>query len=78
MTHREYKKMINDAVAEYCNTGGSLLNIALNKTVKEYIFEFDDMLSEDAKENLIDKAHQAIQKKEDLPPGVQLIKMVFK
>jgi protein associated with RNAse G/E len=60
MTYNEYRTIINDAVKDYCNSGGSLLNIALNKSLKEYIYEFDEKLSEDAKDNLIDKAHQAM------------------
>jgi hypothetical protein len=78
MTYAECKKIIDDAVTEYCNNGGSLLNIALNHTVKEYIYEFDTLLSEDTKEKLIDKAHRAMQREEDLPPGIKLVKMVFK
>ncbi len=78
MSYEEYKKIINDAVAEYCNNGGSLLNIALNNPVKEYIYEYDELLSEDAKEKLIDKAHQAMQKGEDLPSGIRLVKVVIR
>jgi len=78
MIYNEYKKIISDALTDYCNNGGSLLNIALNRLNKEYIFEFDDFLSEDTKQNLIDKAHQAMQRGNDLPPRIRLIKVIFK
>lgn len=78
MTYDEYKLIINEAISEYCSNGGSLLNIALNNPLREYIYEFDEILSEDVKNKLIDKAHQAMQKEEDLPLGVRLIKVVFK
>lgn len=78
MTYDEYKKIISDAIADYCNGGGSLLNIALNIANKEYIYTFDSMLPEDGKQKLIDKAHQAMQKGHDLPKGIRLVKVVFK
>lgn len=78
MTYEEYKIIISDAITEYCNKGGSLVDIALNNPLREYIYEFDEILSEDAKEKLIDKAHQAMQKEEDLPPGVRLVKVIVK
>lgn len=78
MTYPEYKKIISEAVTEYCNKGGSILNIALNNPIKEYIYEFDERLPEDTKKNLIDKAHQAMQQGEDLPPGIRLVKVIFK
>ncbi|MDF2951595.1 MAG: hypothetical protein K0S18_1178 [Anaerocolumna sp.] len=77
MTHKEYKQIISDAIIEYCNNGGSLLNIALNQARKEYIYEFDYLLPEDDKQSLIDKAHQAMQKNKDLPKGIRLIKVKF-
>lgn len=78
MQYIEYKKIIGDAINEYCNNGGSLLNIALNVTNKEYIYEFDGFVPEDTKHTLIDKAHQAMQKGESLPKGIRLVKVIFK
>lgn len=77
MTHKEYRQIIGDAIKEYCNNGGSLLNIALNHSRKEYIYEFDKFLPEDEKKILLDKAHQAMQKDKDLPPGIRLVKVIF-
>ncbi|MDF2474239.1 MAG: hypothetical protein K0R21_2021 [Anaerocolumna sp.] len=77
MTYKEYKQIISDAIIEYCNNGGSLLNIALNNTRKEYIYDFDYFLPEDQKQILIDKAHQAMQKDKDLPEGIRLKKVIF-
>ncbi|MGB8453344.1 MAG: hypothetical protein WCD89_13570 [Anaerocolumna sp.] len=78
MSYSEYKKIISDALREYCNNGGSLLNIAHNKIKKEYIYEFDAAYPEDMKKNLIDKAHQAMQKGKELPDGIQLTKVIFR
>lgn len=78
MSYNEYKKIISDALSEYCNGGGSLLNIALNHIKKEYVYEFDCDYPEDMKSNLIDKAHQAMQKGWELPEGIRLAKVIFK
>ena len=45
---------------------------------KEYIYEFDDGLPEDTKKKLIDKAHQAMRRSEDLPEGIRLLRVDFK
>ncbi len=78
MTYDEYKKIISDALAEYCNRGGSILNVALNSTNKEYIYEFDEGLPEDTKLKLVDRAHQAMRRSEDLPKGIRLIRVDIK
>lgn len=78
MTYEEYMKIINEAIIEYCNNGGSLVKIALSNPIREYIYEFDEVLSEDDKEKLIDNAHLAMQREEDLPPGIRLKKVIFK
>lgn len=78
MTHSEYKKIISDALIDYCNSGGSLLHIALNVANKEYIYEFDESLPEDMKKILIDKAYQAMRRGYDLPKGIHLVKVIFK
>ncbi len=78
MTYEEYKKIISDALSEYCNNGGSLLNIALDNIKKEYVYEFDALYAEDTRKNLIDKAYQAMQKEKELPEGIRLSKVIFK
>ncbi|MFV0344186.1 MAG: hypothetical protein ACK5JH_15085 [Anaerocolumna sp.] len=78
MTYYEYKKIMTEALNEYCKAGGSLLNIALDNIMKEYIYEFDEHLPEDTKKNLIDKAHQAMDLGYDLPRGIYLVKVIFK
>lgn len=78
MSYIEYKKIISDALREYCNNGGSLLNIAHNKIKKEYVYEFNSVYPEDTKKNLIDKAHQAMQKGKELPEGIRLAKVIFR
>ncbi len=78
MSYAEYKKIISEALREYCNSGGSLLNIALNNIKKEYVYEFEKVYPEDMKKYLIDKAHQAMQKGRELPEGIRLTKVIFK
>lgn len=78
MSYAEYKKIISDALSEYCSSGGSLLNIALNYIKKEYVYEFDGDYPEDTKSYLIDKAHQAMQKGRELPEGIRLTKVIFR
>ena len=78
MKYNDYRKIITEAINEYCTNGGSLLNIALNDVNKEYIYEFSEEFPEDIKKNLIDKAHQAMRKNIDLPEGIKLIKVIFK
>lgn len=78
MTYTEYKKIISDALTEYCSKGGSLLNIALDNIKKEYIYEFDHLYPEDTKKNLIDKAYQAMRIGKDLPSGIRLAKVNFR
>ncbi len=78
MTYDEYKQIISEALSEYCVNGGSILNIALNTANKEYIYEFDSGLPEDTKKKLIDRAHQAMGRCEDLPEGIRLLRVDFK
>lgn len=78
MKYHEYKKVIKEGLDEYCRAGGSLLYVALNEIMKEYIYEFDEPLPEDEKKDLIDKAHQAIRKGKDLPKGIYLKKVIFR
>lgn len=77
MSYSEYKKIISDAVSDYCKSGGSLLGIALNHIKKEFVYEFDDNFPEDMKSTLIDKAHQAMQLGKELPEGIRLSKVIF-
>ncbi len=77
MTQKEYKKIIKEALLDYCNHVGSILHIALDRVKKEYIYEFDKALPEDIKNNLIDKAYQAMKNGDDLPKGIRLKKVIF-
>ena len=78
MTYEEYRKIICDALSKHCKEGGSIVNVALNNTCKEYIYEFDKGLPEDTKKMLIDKAHQAMNRGESLPEGIRLMEVNFK
>lgn len=77
MTYDEYKKIINDAVSDYCHRGGSIINVALNTANKEYVYEYDEEMPEDMKLRLTDKAYQAMSRSEDLPSGIRLVRVNF-
>ena len=74
MQYTEYKKIIDDALVEYVNDGGSTFYIGNAR--KEYFFEYDNpLLPHDIKKNLSDKAVQCILKNKDLPDGIKLVKV---
>lgn len=78
MTYGEYRDIISSALSKHCTEGGSILNVALNNTNKEYIYEFDKGLPEDTKKILTDRAHQAMSRGEDLPKGIRLVRVDFR
>lgn len=78
MVYNKYKDFINDAIIEYCENGGSLVYLALHDLNKEYIFKFDESIAEDEKENLKNKAIKAIEDGKDLPPNIELKKIIIR
>ena len=78
MVYNKYKDFINDAIIEYCENGGSLVYLALHDLNKEYIFKFDESIAEDEKENLKNKAIIAIEDGKDLPPNIELKKIIIR
>ncbi len=78
MKYQEYESILKEALLEYLQDGGSLVEAALKDMPKEYIYEFDEKYPEDIKKQLIDKAHRAMRVKKDLPDGIRLVKVVIK
>ena len=76
MEYRDYKKILDEAMASYVNQGGSTYN--MNYVLKEYVFSYDnESMADDQKKHLSDKAVQAILKKETLPKGIRLEKCIW-
>lgn len=78
MKYHEYERILKDALYEYLQDGGSLVEAALKDIPKEYIYEFDKKYPEDTKKQMIDKAYQAMRMKQDLPQGIRLAKVILK
>lgn len=77
MTYIECKKIINNSLADFCNSGGSLFK--LNNLIKEYVFRFDiEPMADDHKKILSDKAIRCILSGSDLPPNVQLEHIIYR
>lgn len=76
MEYNEYKDVINAAMLDYMDRGGSLYRIPL--VVTEYIFEYEkENISYEEKKKLEDKAIMCIKKREKLPKGIKLIKVIY-
>lgn len=77
MTQAEYQKIISNALLDYGMKGGSILQIAVERVKKKYIYEFDSFLSEEVKITLVEKAQIAMNHGDDLPEGIRLIEVRF-
>lgn len=76
MEYTEYKKILDDGMVDYINSGGSVLY--MTHTVKEYVFDYDNKdMSYDARRRLEDKAIKAIIEKKKLPDGIRLKQCVW-
>lgn len=76
MEHSEYKKILDKAMVDYVNGGGSVYY--MGSVTKEYIFSYEEEpIAADHKEYLSNKAIQAILKKEKLPKGIRLEKCIW-
>ena len=72
MECKEYMKIINDAMYEYINAGGSPFYIL--GLQKRYKFDVEDKtLPHEKVEKMVDKAVQAIGMKDPLPKGIRLV-----
>lgn len=76
MEYIEYKDILDQALLDYINSGGSIYYIT--NTVREYIFSYEnENLPDDNKKNLSDKAVQMILKRKALPKGIRLEKCIL-
>lgn len=76
MKYEEYKNIINSGIVEYVKNGGS--TYYMGNALIEYFFEYDkEPIPHDAKNNLSDKAVQAIDAHKPLPEGIRLVKCVL-
>ena len=76
MEHAEYKKILDEAMVDYVNNGGSV--VYMGCVVKEYIFDYDDKnMAYETRRRLEDKAIVAIMEKKRLPDGIRLKKCIW-
>lgn len=76
MEHAEYKKILDKAMIDYVNNGGSVFY--MNCVVKEYIFDYEDEnMAYELRRHLEDKAIQAIMEKKRLPEGIRLKQCIW-
>ena len=76
MEHLEYQKILDEAMIDYINSGGSVLY--MGNVVKEYIFDYDDEnMAYEARRYLEDKAIKAIIEKKNLPEGIRLKQCIW-
>lgn len=76
MDYLEYKKILEEAMVSYVNSGGSVYH--MTEVIREYVFSYDnEPLSEDAKSRLENRAVQAINNMQPLPPGIRLKKCIW-
>lgn len=76
MEHAEYKKILDQAMVDYVNSGGSVFYIG--SVIKEYIFDYDnENMAYEARRRLEDKAIKAITEKKNLPEGIRLKQCIW-
>lgn len=76
MKYKEYKKILDQAMIDYINGGGSVFY--MGSAVKEYIFGYDDEnIAYKARTRLEDRAIKAIIEKKDLPEGIRLKQCIW-
>lgn len=76
MEYAEYKKILDEAIVDYVNNGGSVFYMV--RATKEYIFTYEnEELPCKYKENLNSKAVQAITNRQKLPSGIRLEKCIY-
>lgn len=76
MEYTEYKKILDAAMADYINGGGSVLY--MGSAVKEYVFDYANKnMTYDDQRRLEDKAISAITEKKRLPDGIRLKQCIW-
>lgn len=76
MEYTEYKKILDQAVVDYVDSGGSVFY--MGNVTQEYIFEYEDKsMAYEMRTRLEDKAIKAITEKKRLPEGIRLRKCIW-
>ena len=76
MEYTDYKKILDDALVDYVNSGGSVFYMGSVK--KEYIFDYDDKnILYEARTRIEDKAIKTITEKKKLPEGIRLKQCIW-
>lgn len=76
MEYIEYKKILDEAMIDYVNNGGSVYYIG--NVIKEYFFAYEDEnIPYDKRCSLDNKAIRAIMDKKALPSGIRLKKCIW-
>jgi hypothetical protein len=76
MEYAEYKKILDQAMLDYVNSGGSVFH--MDSVIKEYIFDYDDKnMAYEIQTRLEDKAIKAIIEKTRLPEGIRLKQCIW-
>lgn len=76
MKYTEYKKILDKAMVEYINSGGSVFY--MGSVIKEYIFDHDnENMAYEARRRLEDRAIRAITEKKNLPEGIRLKQCIW-
>lgn len=76
MEYAEYKKILDKAMIDYVNNGGSVFY--MSNVVKEYIFDYEDeIMAYETRRYLEDKAIKAIISKKQLPDGIRLKQCIW-
>ncbi len=76
MKYAEYKNILDKAMVDYVNSGGSVFY--MRNVIKEYIFDYDnENMAYKARKRLEDKAIKAITEKKNLPDGIRLKQCIW-
>lgn len=76
MEYEEYKRILDKALVDYVNNGGSVYYMGL--AITEYFFEYEnEPVPIEIREHLSNKAVQAILAKKPLPKGITLVNCIL-
>lgn len=76
MEYVEYKKILDQAMVDYVNNGGSVFY--MDNATKEYVFDYENKnMAYETRTRLEDKAIKAIMEKKRLPEGIRLKQCIW-
>jgi len=76
MEYTVYKKILDQAMIDYINNGGSVFY--MDNVTKEYIFDYEEKdIAYETRTRLEDKAIKAIMEKKRLPEGIRLKQCIW-